>query len=224
MFATQVIPPLIQQGLTVTVYGEQPTSAPTPIQVGSPSLIEAGRFTQFDYMAPGIFAFASIFLTMMVAQSFTEDREKGLLRRLNVTPTSPAEVMTSHALSNMLAALMQVALVFGMAFLIGFFVTFETKDVVIAGFLGPFLFLFFNYFIILGILFINPAYTTTLIPGWQWIWGMNPNWAAVFNEVLVSFTLLYLQSLFLFLVMATPFILVLSFTGNAFRQMMGWSI
>ena len=120
MFATQVIPPLIQQGLTVTVYGEQPTSAPTPIQVGSPSLIEAGRFTQFDYMAPGIFAFASIFLTMMVAQSFTEDREKGLLRRLNVTPTSPAEVMTSHALSNMLAALMQVALVFGMAFLIGY--------------------------------------------------------------------------------------------------------
>ncbi len=112
----------------------------------------------------------------------------------------------------------------GMAFFIGFFVTFETKEVVIAGFLGPFLFLFFNYFIILGILFINPAYATTLIPGWQWIWGMDPNWVAVFNEVLVSFTLFYLQSLFLFLVMATPFILVLSFTGNAFRQMMGWSI
>lgn len=120
MFATQAIPPLIQQVLTATVYGEQPTSAPTPIQIGSPSLVEASRLTQFDYMAPGIFAFASIFLTMIVAQAFTEDQEKGLLRRLNVTPTSPTEVMTSHALSNMLAALIQVALVFGVALLIGY--------------------------------------------------------------------------------------------------------
>jgi hypothetical protein len=111
----------------------------------------------------------------------------------------------------------------GMAFLIGFLVSFETKDVVVAGFLGPFLFLIMNYFIILGLLYVNPAYTTSLIPGWQWIWGFNPNWVAVLQDVIVGFTLLYLQSLILFLVLATPFILVLSFTGHAIRQMLGWN-
>lgn len=120
IFATQAISPIIQQVLTTTVYGEQPTSVPRPIQIGSPSLVKASRLTQFDYMAPGIFAFASIFLTMTVAQSFTEDREKGLLRRINVTPTSPAEFMTSQAIANMLTALIQVTLVFAMAFLIGY--------------------------------------------------------------------------------------------------------
>jgi hypothetical protein len=112
----------------------------------------------------------------------------------------------------------------GMAFLIGFLITFETKEVVVAGFLGPFLFLIVNFFILLGLLFMNPAYATSLIPGWQYIWGMNPIWAVVFPEVLIGFTLLYLQSLLLFLVLATPFILVLSFSGHAIRQMMGWGI
>ncbi len=111
----------------------------------------------------------------------------------------------------------------GMAFLVGFLANFETKDVIVAGFLGPFLFLIFNYFIILGLLFVNPAYGSTLIPGWQWIWGFNPDWASILPEVFVGFTLLYLQSFILFLVLATPFILVLSFTGHALRQMMGWN-
>ena len=120
MFATQAIPPIIQQVLTATVYGEQPLSVPRPIQIGSPSLIQASKLTAFDYMAPGIFAYAAIFFTMTVAQSFTTDREKGLLRRINTTPTTPAEFMMSHAISNMFAALIQVALVFAMAYLVGY--------------------------------------------------------------------------------------------------------
>jgi len=120
MFATQAIPPIIQQVLAVTVYGEQPTSVPRPIQIGSPSLVQVGKISMFDYMAPGIFAYAAIFLTMTVAQSFTTDRENGLLRRINVTPTTPTEFMTSQAISNMIAALIQVALVFAMAYLVGY--------------------------------------------------------------------------------------------------------
>ena len=120
MFATQAIPPIIQQVLAATVYGVQPISIPRPIQIGSPSLIQASKTTMFDYMAPGIFAFAAIFLTMTVAQSFATDREKGLLRRINVTPTTPTEFMTSQTISNMLVALIQVALVFTMAFLVGY--------------------------------------------------------------------------------------------------------
>ena len=120
MFATQAIPPIIQQVLTATLYGTQPMSIPTPIQIGSPSLIQASKTTMFDYMAPGIFAYATIFLTMTVAQSFTEDREQGLLRRINTTPTTPTEFMMSQAISNMAAALIQVALVFAMAYLVGY--------------------------------------------------------------------------------------------------------
>jgi ABC-type multidrug transport system permease subunit len=120
MFATQAIQPIIQQILAVTVYGAQPSPTARPIQIGSPSLVEASRLTQFDYFAPGLFAFAAIFLTMIVAQSFTEDREKGLLRRINITPTTPTEFMTSQTISNMLAAISQVAVVFTMAFLVGY--------------------------------------------------------------------------------------------------------
>ncbi|MDH5713300.1 MAG: ABC transporter permease [Candidatus Bathyarchaeota archaeon] len=120
MFATQAIPLIIQQVLAATVYGDQPISVPRPIQIGSPSLIQASKTTMFDYMAPGIFAYAAIFLTMTVAQSFTTDREKGLLRRINITPTTPTEFMTSQAVSNMLAALVQAVLVFAMAYLIGY--------------------------------------------------------------------------------------------------------
>jgi ABC-type multidrug transport system permease subunit len=74
----------------------------------------------FDYMAPGIFAYAAIFLTMTVAQSFTTDRENGLLRRINTTPTTPAEFMMSQMISNMVTAIIQVALVFAMAYLVGY--------------------------------------------------------------------------------------------------------
>ena len=83
-------------------------------------MVNITKFSSFDYMAPGIFAYAAIFLTMTVAQSFTIDREKGLLRRINTTPTSPSEFMCSHIVSNMALALIQVGLVFGMAYLVGY--------------------------------------------------------------------------------------------------------
>jgi len=120
LFATQAIPPLIGQVLSASVYGVQPTDGQRPIQIGSPSMVQAGKTTMFDFMAPGIFAFASIFLTLSVAESFAEDRENGLLRRINITPTSPTEFMTGQVISNMTVALIQVALVFVMAFVVGY--------------------------------------------------------------------------------------------------------
>jgi ABC-type multidrug transport system permease subunit len=120
MFATQAIAPIIQQALANTVYGQQAKSTPTPIQISSPSFIQASRTTAFEFMMPGIFAFASIFLTMIVAQSFTLDRDSGLLRRINVTPTTATEFMSSQAISNMIEALIQAAVVFAMAFAVGY--------------------------------------------------------------------------------------------------------
>ncbi len=120
MFATQVIQPIIQQTLTEAVYGHQTKSLATPIQISSPSLVLASVTTTFEFFAPGLFAFASIFLTMIVAQSFTIDRELGLLRRINVTPTSATEFMSSQVISNMVGALIQAVLVFVMAYAVGY--------------------------------------------------------------------------------------------------------
>ena len=132
MFATQAIPPIVEQTLSTVIYGTQPSTLLTPIQIGHPSLVEVDKLTTFDYMAPGIFAYAAIFLTMTVAQSFTTDRENGLLRRINTTPITPAEFMTSQAVSNMLVALVQVALVFAMAYLVGYRPSGSTASVALA--------------------------------------------------------------------------------------------
>ena len=76
--------------------------------------------SQFFYMAPGLFAYACIFIIMIVAQSFTDDREQGLLKRINITPTSSGEFMGSHLISNTILSIIQVAIVAVSSLLIGF--------------------------------------------------------------------------------------------------------
>ncbi|MGA1974783.1 MAG: ABC transporter permease [Conexivisphaerales archaeon] len=120
MFAVQAVHPVVQEALTLSISGAAAQSASLPIEIGSSSLIQVAKFSTFDYMVPGLFAFSAIFLTMMVAQSFTMDREKGLLLRINTTPTKASEFMASHTLSNMLLALLQVGLVFALASAIGY--------------------------------------------------------------------------------------------------------
>lgn len=122
LIATQAIPPMIQQVLVAMLYGSNQSPTSGPIQIGSPGLVQAVRYTTFDYMAPGLFAFSAIFLIMIVSESFTVEREQGYIRRINTTPTSPTEFIMSRAVSNMLSGLLQVAVVILMAFLIGFHV------------------------------------------------------------------------------------------------------
>lgn len=92
--------------------------------------------SQFDMMAPGLFAYACIFIIMVVAQSFTDDRENGLLKRINITPTTSAEFMGSHVISNTILSIMQVAIVAVCSLLIGF-----RPEGGIAGFLLAFIFI-----------------------------------------------------------------------------------
>jgi len=120
LFATQAIMPLIQQALTTTVTGQQAKSALTSVQIDSPSFVQVSDMSAFEFMMPGMFAFASIFLIMIVAQSFTLDRDSGLLKRINVTPTTAAEFMSSQILSNMIEAFIQATVVFTMAFAVGY--------------------------------------------------------------------------------------------------------
>jgi len=74
----------------------------------------------FNLMAPGLFAYACIFIIMTVAQSFADFREQGLLRRLNTTPMSSTDFMFSNVLSNMIISMVQVVIVFVLALLFGF--------------------------------------------------------------------------------------------------------
>jgi ABC-type multidrug transport system permease subunit len=120
IIAAQAITPIVQQAIVFVIQGNSQTVMPTPIHIGSPSMIASSKFSQFDYMVPGLFAFASIFLIMNVAGTFTGERENGILKRINITPTTPAEFMLSHAFSNMVTALLQTMIVFTTAYLLGF--------------------------------------------------------------------------------------------------------
>lgn len=117
--ATQAIPPIIQQVLT-TFIGQSQQVVPSPITLKTASLVEVKQASTFDFMAPGMFTFASIFLIMIVAQSFTEDRENGMMKRMRITPTTPTEFMLSQVLSYTVIALIQAILIFSMVYLMGF--------------------------------------------------------------------------------------------------------
>jgi ABC-2 type transport system permease protein len=117
--ATQAIPPIIQQVLAAFI-DENRQVAPSPITLQTASLVEVKQTSALDFIAPGMFTFASIFLIMMVAQSFAQDRENGMMKRIRITPTTPTEFMTSQVLSYMVIALIQAILVFAMVYLLGF--------------------------------------------------------------------------------------------------------
>jgi ABC-2 type transport system permease protein len=119
LVATQAIPPIIQQVLT-SLAGQNVKEPSSPFILETASLVEVQAPSALDFIAPGMFTFASIFLIMMVAQSFAQDRENGMMKRIRITPTTPTEFMTSQVLSYMVIALIQAALVFAMVYLLGF--------------------------------------------------------------------------------------------------------
>jgi ABC-2 type transport system permease protein len=100
--------------------GQTQQAVPSPVTLETASLVDVKQISTFDFWAPGMFTFASIFLIMMVAGSFTEDRENGMMKRIRITPTTPTEFMTSQVLSYMVIALVQAILVFVMAYIMGF--------------------------------------------------------------------------------------------------------
>jgi ABC-type Na+ efflux pump permease subunit len=119
LVATQAIPPIIQQVLT-SVTSQNQQAIQCPFQIRTASLVDVKPNSALDFIAPGMFTFASIFLIMMVAQSFTQDRENGMMKRIRITPTTPTEFMTSQVVSYMVIALIQATLVFTMTYALGF--------------------------------------------------------------------------------------------------------
>ena len=119
LVATQAVPPIIGQVLaSITRQNQQ--ALQSSIQLQTASLVEVKQSSALDFIAPGMFTFASIFLIMMVAQSFTQDRENGMMKRIRISPTTPSEFMASQVISYMGIAVIQAALVFAMTYAMGF--------------------------------------------------------------------------------------------------------
>jgi ABC-2 type transport system permease protein len=76
--------------------------------------------SQFHTMVPGLFGYACIFMIMTVAQSFSDYREQGLLKRISITPTTSGEYMGSHVIANTIMAMVQVAIVAVLSFALGY--------------------------------------------------------------------------------------------------------
>lgn len=118
LVATQAIPPIIQQILqSMTNQNQATPTSPFLLEIAS---LDVKIPSALDFIAPGMFTFASIFLIMMVAQSFTQDRENGMMKRIRITPTTAIEFMSSQVISYMVIALIQAALVFVMVYVMGF--------------------------------------------------------------------------------------------------------
>ncbi len=118
LVATQAIPPIIQQVLNGLANQNQ--QAPqSPIQLQTASL-EVKQTSTFDFFAPGMFTFASVFMIMIVAQSFTTDRENGMMKRIRITPTTASEFMVSQVASYLVIALIQAVIMFAMTYALGF--------------------------------------------------------------------------------------------------------
>ena len=120
LVSAQVVPTVVQQVLSSALLGVKQTATPSPVGLNSPSLVQVTSQTVFDTFVPGLFAFASIFLIMMVAQSFTSDRESGMLRRVVITPTSASEIKTAQVFSYLLIGAAQALLVLGSAYALGY--------------------------------------------------------------------------------------------------------
>ena len=116
----EAIPPMLTQVLDQGVLGVKARAEATPLSFSSPSEVTVKGTSVFQSFAPGLFAFASIYMIMIVAQSYTIDRETGVLGRILVTPTSSADIVMGSVLSYLVVAVVQALLVFACVYALGY--------------------------------------------------------------------------------------------------------
>lgn len=120
LLSPQIIPSVVEQVLEQGVLGIGTAASVTPFTVSSPSLVKVEGSSVFAMFAPGLFAFASIYMIMMVAQSYTAERENGLLSRILVTPATSADVIMGSVMSYLVIGLVQALLIFLCVFALGY--------------------------------------------------------------------------------------------------------
>lgn len=73
-----------------------------------------------NVVVPGLIVYAVIFVIMTIAQSFSTERQEGLLKRLGTTPMTSSQFMGSRIITHMLLSVVQVIIVFTLAYALGF--------------------------------------------------------------------------------------------------------
>jgi ABC-2 type transport system permease protein len=134
VLSAQVIPSIVEQTFGNAVLGLKGSAPAMPLAISSPSLVRVQSSSVFDSFAPGLFAFASIYMIMMVAQSYTAERENGLLNRIVVTPATSADVIMGSVISYLAIGLVQVLLVFLCTYGLGYHPVADTAGLLV-GFL-----------------------------------------------------------------------------------------
>jgi ABC-type Na+ efflux pump permease subunit len=120
LLSSQVIPTVVGQVLEQGVLGTKAAMSAVPFTVSSPSLVKVEGASLFATFAPGLFAFASIYMIMMVAQSYTTERENGLLSRILMTPATGADVYMGSVISYLVIGLVQALLVLMCVYALGY--------------------------------------------------------------------------------------------------------
>jgi ABC-2 type transport system permease protein len=114
------IPSIVQQVLRQGVLGMKASSVAMPFSFSTPSVVKVQGSTVFDSFAPGLFAFASIYMIMTVAQSYSGERENGVLRRILVTPATGTDLVMGSVVSYLILGLVQALLVFACVYALGY--------------------------------------------------------------------------------------------------------
>ena len=117
---SQAIPPMLAQILDQGVLGVEAHSESTSVSLSVPTTVAVKGASVFQSFAPGLFAFASIYMIMIVAQSYTTDRETGVLGRIMVTPTTGADIVMGSVLTYLVIAVVQALLVFACVYALGY--------------------------------------------------------------------------------------------------------
>jgi len=80
----------------------------------------AVEFNMMNFMVVGTLSYAVSTIIFSTASSIAKERDKGTFSRLRTTPMSTVDFLAGGLFSNLVVSLIQTALVFGVAYLLGF--------------------------------------------------------------------------------------------------------
>ncbi|WP_280385179.1 ABC transporter permease [Nocardia wallacei] len=73
-----------------------------------------------DYLTPGMMLMIPAYLVAGIAVSVATDMTKGIINRFRAMPMNPSSILTGHVIGNTIQGLLGVALMVGVAALVGF--------------------------------------------------------------------------------------------------------
>lgn len=90
-----------------------------PSRINSEMLLNTVKVTQFDFLAPGFIISGVLVCISQLALHFSEEKNKGTLKRLITTPVSRSNILFSGMLSQLLVAFCQTIILLVCLFIFG---------------------------------------------------------------------------------------------------------